>query len=146
MPRYHLHLHNLNARKLLQDEEGAEFDSLEDAYLAAFAGAQELWAEFLPQRRDPRDFAYEIADASGTVLMEIPFAEILDSCRGAGRRNEPTPVIVSDPHREAHQKLSRKFIQLCLRSREEIARARQTMQRSRDLVRDCRLLRSKIAL
>jgi len=63
------------------DHEGAEFSSIEDAFLEVFRGARELWPEFLRNRRDPRQYAYQIADVDGAVLMEVPLVEILESCR-----------------------------------------------------------------
>jgi hypothetical protein len=77
-----LHL-NLRQGEILvaPDHEGAEFASIEEAFLEAFRGAQELWSELLRDRQDPRRYAYEITDARGVILMEVPFVEILESCR-----------------------------------------------------------------
>jgi hypothetical protein len=80
MQRFYLNLHRGDALAA-PDDEGAEFASIEEAFLEAFSTAQELWPEFLRKRQDPREYAYHIADARGVVLMEVPFAEVLEICR-----------------------------------------------------------------
>jgi len=152
MPRYHLHLRDCKDEYLTEDEDGEEFESLEHAYLAAFAGAQEMWANLLPKRVDPRDFAFEITDRHGAMLMTVPFSEVLDSCRKAGRsarnpggsRAGPGGASI-ERERNKHQRLAETLGLLLLISQQEIASARATIERSRDLVRDCRLLRTRIA-
>jgi hypothetical protein len=54
------------------DDEGADFASIEEAYLETFKGAQELWPELLRNRQDPRQYAFEITDRDGAVVMELP--------------------------------------------------------------------------
>jgi hypothetical protein len=73
------------------DDEGADFASIEEAYLESFKGAQELWPELLRNRQDPRQYTYEITDGCGAVLMELPFAEIVECCRRIG------PASISAP-------------------------------------------------
>ena len=148
MTRFHLHICNATDRTRVEDEAGAEYDSLEHAYLAAFAGAQEIWAELLPRRQDPRCFTCEIADASGTVLMTLPFSEVLDSCHGPKWRKDPTGPIDSALAKQnnAHEELSDEFRQLLLKCQGQVALSRQTIERSRALVRESRLLRSRIVV
>ena len=62
------------------DEDGAEFEGIEQAYLAAFKSAQELWQELLRRHEDPRPYTYEITNAAGIVLMELSFSEVLEAC------------------------------------------------------------------
>jgi hypothetical protein len=82
-----------------RDDEGADFASIEEAFLEAFEGAQELWHEFLRNRDDPRRYAYEITDRHAVVLMELPFVEILESCHPigpmsvSGSRKQPSAVM-----------------------------------------------------
>ena len=78
MPRYYFNFRN--ERGLMPDPNGIEFENVEEAYLEAFAGAQEIWAEMLKERKDPRICSFEIADAAGILLIELPFAEILNDC------------------------------------------------------------------
>jgi hypothetical protein len=68
------------------DEEGCDFDDLDQAYLGAFRAAQEMWRELLIARQDPRQCAFDITDSAGTSLILLPFTEVLDACRD----NNPT--------------------------------------------------------
>ena len=52
MARYYLHIWKGEVLEC-EDKEGAEVASLEDAYLEAFASAQELWNDLIRKRRDP---------------------------------------------------------------------------------------------
>jgi hypothetical protein len=79
MARYYLHIWKGEVLEC-EDKEGAEVASLEDAYLEAFASAQELWNDLIRRHRDPRQFAFVITDADGVALTELPFGEILESC------------------------------------------------------------------
>jgi hypothetical protein len=79
MARYYLHIRKGEVLEC-DDKDGAEFATLEDAYLEAFASAQELCNDLIRKHRDPRQFAFVIAGADGVALTELPFAEILDSC------------------------------------------------------------------
>jgi hypothetical protein len=63
------------------DEEGCDFDSMEQAYLAAFGAAQDMWRDLLVARKDPLACAFEITDANGRELLLLPFGEVLDACR-----------------------------------------------------------------
>jgi hypothetical protein len=73
------------------DDEGADFASIEEAYLESFKGAKELWPELLRNRQDPRQYAYDITDKDGVVLMELPLAEIVECCRRVGPASTSAP-------------------------------------------------------
>jgi hypothetical protein len=88
--RFYLNLRRADLT-VASDDEGAGFASIEEAYLEAFKGARELWPELLRNRQDPRQYTYEITDRCGAVLMELPFAEIVECCRRIG------PASVSAP-------------------------------------------------
>jgi hypothetical protein len=62
---------------------------VETAYLEAFQAATEMWIEALAEVRNPSRERFEIRDASGRVVLELPFSEILQSGKGA-RRPAPT--------------------------------------------------------
>src|SRR3954466_12516543 len=62
------------------DSEGTEFPNVEQAYLEAVKGAQDMWSELLRQRRDPRRCSFEVRDAQRQMLFVLPFQEIMDSC------------------------------------------------------------------
>jgi hypothetical protein len=64
------------------DDTGCEFGSVEEAYLSAFASAQDMWRELMIQRQDPTLCAFEIMDDQGRDLFVLPFPEVLDVCRG----------------------------------------------------------------
>jgi len=64
------------------DEEGCDFDSMEEAYLAAFRAAQDMWRDLLVARQDPLLCAFEITDSAGRELILLPFGEVLEACRG----------------------------------------------------------------
>ena len=93
MPRFHLHLTGL--RWTAHDAEGAEFASIEHAYLVAFNSGREIWRELLLQREDPRAYAFEITDGAGMLVMTVPLTEVLDACRGP--RAEPLPEPAAPP-------------------------------------------------
>ena len=63
------------------DAEGAEFASVEQAYLEAFSAAQDMWSEFLRQRQDPRRCSFEVRNAQRELLFVLPFHEVMDSCK-----------------------------------------------------------------
>ena len=83
MQRFYLNLRR-GETSVAPDDDGAEFASIEEAYLESFKGAQELWPELLRNRQDPRQYAYDLTDSDGAVLMELPFDEIVECCRRIG--------------------------------------------------------------
>jgi hypothetical protein len=76
MPRFYFNFRDESG--LMPDFNGIEFDNIEEAYLEAFAGAQEIWLEMFKNRKDPRICSFEIMDEGGALLMELPFLEILN--------------------------------------------------------------------
>ena len=65
--------------------EGAEFADVEQAYLEAFEGAQDMWSELLRQRRDPRQCAFEVRNERRDLLFVLPFMEVIESCEDRKR-------------------------------------------------------------
>ena len=78
MPRFYFNFRNESG--LMPDFDGFECENIEEAYLEAFAGAQEMWTEMLKNRKDPRACSFEIVDKAGVLLVELPFAEVLNDC------------------------------------------------------------------
>src|SRR4029079_6159522 len=74
-PRMRYYFHLRVGGTLSSDELGLELPDLETAYLEAFRGAQEMWAELLAAGSDPFSRAFEIADADGRTR------EVLDRAR-----------------------------------------------------------------
>jgi hypothetical protein len=122
------------------DDEGAEFASVEEAYLESFKGVQELWPELLRNRQDPRQYAYDITDREGAVLMELPFDEIVGCCRRVG------PASISAPPKpwtaalikratlealESAHNLNKKSADLCT----QLHAARQSVSDLKELTR-----------
>jgi hypothetical protein len=122
------------------DDEGADFASIEEAYLESFKGAQELWPELLRNRQDPRQYAFDITDSEGAVLMELPFPEIVECCRRVGPASmgaPPKPGIAALTKRailealESASSLNRKLADL----RAQLRAAEQAVSDLRDAVR-----------
>jgi hypothetical protein len=59
------------------DDMGAEFPSLEAAYLDTCKGALAIAFEKLRARQDPNADVFEITDDKRNVLMHVPFSEVL---------------------------------------------------------------------
>ncbi|MEN3793499.1 PAS domain-containing protein [Fulvimarina sp. MAC3] len=62
---------------LRRDEEGQEFQTLDDAYATVCREIPDLVAEFLRQRTDAMGFSFEITDEYDRLIMEIPFREMV---------------------------------------------------------------------
>jgi len=82
MPRFFFDFRQ--AGDCIPDPEGMELAHVEEAYLEAFEGAQEMWAALLKQRRDPRRCRFEVRDDNSNLLFVFPFQEVLDCCREEG--------------------------------------------------------------
>ena len=78
-----------DGQQLHQAEDGLEFRDVDAAYLEAFKAATEIWGEALRARRNPLADAFSIRDATGIVVLELPFAEILESSRGRRLQSAP---------------------------------------------------------
>lgn len=86
-----------------------------------------MWGEALRQRRNPSSDCFMIRDRTGIVLMEVPFAEVLESTRGA--RPEPSPPQTRSSNYEVTE--------LALaRGREIVARQRNLIERLKSKGRD----------
>lgn len=87
MPRFYFHLRCPSG--LDRDEIGLDLDGVEAAYLEACAAIPAIAAELCEQRANPHRHAFEIVDAAGTLLMDVPFAEVLDPRRKRVRPTSP---------------------------------------------------------
>ena len=79
MPLFYFHLRG--PKGLERDDVGLEFASLEVAYLEACRSVPTMGAELAHTEKNPARYAFEITDASGALLMEVPFTEVLDRGR-----------------------------------------------------------------
>ena len=75
MARYFFHL--IAPNETSRDDIGTELASAEAAYLQACETALEISYEMLRKRRDPSRHAFEVTDAEGRMVFEIPFAEVI---------------------------------------------------------------------
>lgn len=97
------YFHFSDGQTLCRDDCGVECASAEDAYLQAFTTTQEMWSELLVERKDPSKCAFEITDAAGELLFQLPFAEAIEACRGVGRGVGVSNAVLLyyDTHRRA---------------------------------------------
>ncbi|MCJ2087401.1 hypothetical protein MKK88_15615 [Methylobacterium sp. E-005] len=86
MPHFYFHL--LGPHGHQQDDEGLELADVEAAYLEAFKAVPGMGSDLAATARNPIRYGFEITDAHGTILMVLPFAEVLD--RGRKRSRRPT--------------------------------------------------------
>jgi uncharacterized protein DUF6894 len=84
MPRFHFNFRQDGS--YTRDELGCEFETVEDAYLGALKGAQAIFHELLTEGDDPLACAFEVTDAKGNELFNLPFSEVLDAGRKRPRR------------------------------------------------------------
>lgn len=59
------------------DTDGSEFPDIEAAYIDAYHSAIDMWAEARHEGRDLSRHRFEIRDATGNIVMELPFTEVL---------------------------------------------------------------------
>lgn len=59
------------------DDVGAEFSSLDAAYLDTCKSALAIAFEKLCARQDPANDSFDIIDAEKNLLMQVPFSEVL---------------------------------------------------------------------
>lgn len=83
MPLFYFHVRG--PAGLDRDQIGLDLDGVEAAYLEAYASVLGMAAEMLSQKVSPFRYAFEIMDAGGTLLMEVPFSEVLDRGRRSVR-------------------------------------------------------------
>uniref|UniRef100_UPI003013BEFA DUF6894 family protein n=1 Tax=Methylobacterium nigriterrae TaxID=3127512 RepID=UPI003013BEFA len=86
MPRFFFHLRTPDG--LQWNEDGLQLVNLETAYLDACRAIPAMAAELIGRGQLPMRYAFEITDADGQLLMEVPFSEVLDKSR---KRRRPVP-------------------------------------------------------
>lgn len=98
-----------DGKQLHPDPEGLAMPDADTAYLEAFKAAIDMWGEALAQRRNPSFDCFVIRDSTGATVLELPFAEVLESTRGGGTKPPPggpaTPI--PEPADNLDQRLSR---------------------------------------
>lgn len=124
MARYYFNFRD--GGRVINDVDGAEFDSFELAFEEAFNAAREMWQERLMRQQDPRKCAFEITDAAGRALAVVPFDEVLESCHARPRPS--MPVIEVATHVERAHRLSRELGDLLMQTRETVLRSRALLK------------------
>lgn len=72
MTRFYLHI---AAGRLIRDEEGEEFATLDDAVGEAIQSARSLLREAIREGRLPLNDRIEITDERGHLIRTVPFRE-----------------------------------------------------------------------
>lgn len=75
MARFYFHLLGGDAPE--RDEIGSEHADANQAYLEAFEAAQQLTVDLIREHRSPAGYGFEICDAQGRTVFQLPFAEII---------------------------------------------------------------------
>jgi hypothetical protein len=99
MPRFYFHLRGPAGRD--DDDIGLDLAGMEAAYLEAYRAIPALSAELAYEKTCPTRYTFEITDAGGNLLMEVPFSEVLDR----GRR--PIPPTSASTFRKAAAEMER---------------------------------------
>lgn len=110
------------------DAEGLEFAHVEQAYLEAVRAAQDMWAELLRKRQDPRRCIFEVRNEKRELLFILPFQEVLDSC--LDRKCLPIQTVFDNVADSAHRtrRVSAEFI-------ETLHAVQKTLTQSRALLK-----------
>lgn len=117
---------------LSPDDMGADFPTLEDAYLEACHAALEISFEMLRERRDPTDLRFEITDRFGRLLMEVPFAEVLRPGLKASLVSAASKATIelSRARREARRRLTAELSGAVANTNHALATTRALLTRS----------------
>ncbi len=98
MPLFRFHLHALSGIEF--DDTGLEFPNLETAYLEAYRSIPGMAADLMRSGVNPLAYAFEITDAAGRMLIEVPFSEALRDGRRPQRPKRPRrPHPLTSPHK-----------------------------------------------
>lgn len=96
MPRYFFHIRSSDV--LVEDQEGFEVSESGSLEEEAVEAARDLLAEGDLQGLDRREWVFEVADESGTILLKLPFIEAAEadfspppSSREASSPDQPCP-------------------------------------------------------
>ena len=115
------------------DEVGVDFADLHIAYLDACRAVLEISGEMVRVRRDPTRHRFEVRDAWGRSLLDIPFAEMLRPSRPPPHRAFLTQTLRSSVQATlARNRALRLEVSAgCRVARATMAQARATLERAR---------------
>jgi len=126
MPRFFFHLRG-GPNGLSPDDCGVSLPDVDAAYLEAFQTAKEMAEEWLRKGRNPRLYAFEVVNAAGELVLELPFFEVLD--HQAGRRLAKLPRSI----RMARERGER-MMRLTAEVTQQVRIAQENLRRSRELL------------
>ena len=90
MPRYFFHI--LNSVGYAEDEEGSEFDGLDDARREAIAGVRSILSDEVREGRIDLRGRIDIVDSGGTRVLTVRFTDAVEVVPGAPLRREGEPA------------------------------------------------------
>ena len=76
MPRFFFHIQTRNG--FVEDVEGEECSTLDDARQSALLGAREIMSDKVLKGQDPFKGSISIVDEAGKTLMVVPFRYAVD--------------------------------------------------------------------
>ena len=88
MAYFYCHLHGPLGYE--RDEIGLEFTGLDAVYLDVCRAILDMSADLARSGHDPMPYAFEIMDAAGVLLMDVPFREMLN--KGPRNRQRRFPA------------------------------------------------------
>ena len=80
MPRFFFHIRG-HDQSLSFDELGLDLPDVETAYDEVLRAAQDLEGMFTARSQDPRDYAIQVENVLGELVIYLSFSEIFDRCR-----------------------------------------------------------------
>jgi Domain of unknown function (DUF6894) len=80
MPRFFFHIRSAD-QSLSLDELGLDLPNVETAYDETLRAAQDLEGVFLTRGQDPQDYAIQVENAFGELVVYLSFSEIFDRHR-----------------------------------------------------------------
>lgn len=125
MPRFFFDF--CQAGDFTADTAGIELADVEESFLEAVKGAQEMFSELLKLRRDPRHCRFEVRSEGGDVLFHLPFQEVLDCCTESRRISRPSLSEESRAIRDYARRMTGEM-------RQEIQNSHRVLNQSRALL------------
>jgi len=126
MPRFFFHF-RAGADSLSLDQDGVSLPDIEAAYLEAFQAAKDISQEWIKEGKNPRLCAFEVVNAAGDLVLDLPFSEALDY--QAGRR----PAHLSKALRTAMERGNR-MMRLTAEVAQQVQALQENLRRSKDLL------------
>ena len=112
-----------------RDDLGVIFTGVEAAYVDACRAALEISVDMLRDRQDPGAHRFEVRDEAASLVMEIPFTEVLQPGGPAAAPRRPHRL-----HRQIQATLGRSR-RLRAEVSEELARARSALETAQATLR-----------